>query len=333
MFLVSVLFSVAACATVQTPSETEPVSSRDQSSVDHGNNEPAGQQAGMASGTARTAANEESAPAAEANPKPTAVVSAKDAESEDVMTEPVAVAEPDYLLVRVERMLPSGVIDSVRKIVRDPATGRVVSETYGVPDAKRRNRTEYDYTVDGVVRITRFAEDGTVESSTVRSYDGNALVKELQLDSRGEVSLESIYRYEDGRIAAWSLFDAEGVPMSVSEYDYEGSRLIRTDNYDGGGVLQDYLVCAYDDGGRCVSETLFDARDGSTLFVTRYEYDELGRRSASFETGLGLNREIRYEYDDNDNLTSEAVYGPRSRMLYVKRYAYEVPISSEADDQ
>jgi len=253
----------------------------------------------------------------------TTVASASDEESDPAAVEPDAKQrQASFRLARIERLLPNGVVVLVRAFEYDPAGGRLVEELSKVPGGDSWVSAAYRYE-GSTVEITQFAADGKTESVTIRASRNGRLTEEQQLDPAGRVLLGARYEYDDGLLVSWTLSGSDGEILSYSEYSYREGRLVRVDNYDDRGNLQEYLVYEYDDA-LLSSVEAFDAADGGSLFRTVHSYDGEGRHVAEERTGLGVDRTIRYEYDELDRVSSEGVYDAVEHLLYVERYRYEV---------
>ncbi|WKB51634.1 LysM peptidoglycan-binding domain-containing protein [Eleftheria terrae] len=219
--------------------------------------------------------------------------------------------------------------------------GEVVSVSNG------QYRTEYEYNRDGQLVATRkeVPATGAVMAEATARYDEAGRAFETR-DARGTLTrtsydpagrvltrvvdpdglkLTTRYRYDAKGQASW-VQDANGV-WTLTEYDVHGRVAAVTtdprrgpdamvgaadDNPSGLGIRTEY---AYDLGGRVV--TLTEGAGSTQPKVTRYVYDELGRRVEEIVSPGVVNVRTVYTYDANDNVTVKTdANGAVTRYVY-----------------
>ena len=204
--------------------------------------------------------------------------------------------------------------------------GRVVKEIYS-------DDTYATYIYEGDSERTavksEYLADGTVESSTEYTYngqnnltrivhkDGDTIVCEYNYtyDVKGQVLTESVsYGSEETHVTAYE-YDNEGRVVKVDhpsgsalgavsyEYDDWGNLLTIKDD---GAILREYT---YDGFGR-VTAIKDNVKAGSESYTLKsYSYDQLGRTTSMVYTENGNKENVLesyvYSYDKNNNIVSE----------------------------
>ncbi|MBX3625343.1 MAG: LysM peptidoglycan-binding domain-containing protein [Rhizobacter sp.] len=175
--------------------------------------------------------------------------------------------------------------------------------------------TEQEFDRAGLLRVATDANGNEVHYD----YDAANRVLSVTVDPT-DLALTTNYRYDAKGQAVWTQ-DPNGVWTHV-EFDLNGRvRQVTVDpllvpgpgdqllaNADGLALRTLYT---YDEAGRQLTVTM---PSGS---VTRYEYDELGRRTVErVDPDGSLNITTRYSYDDKGNLVS-VLDGAGNRTRYV----------------
>ncbi|MCP4111829.1 MAG: hypothetical protein GY749_40935, partial [Desulfobacteraceae bacterium] len=202
----------------------------------------------------------------------------------------------------------------------DPATGKMSALT-----DKNKNRTEYEYDVNGNPEYVRYVEDGTFKHYT---YDEKG-DKLTFTDRDGNITG---YAYDElGRNTdTWycgesdTCTETEAIYKTGTEYDAAGNITAATDE---NGVRTEY---DYDEAGR---KTVVRQFHNDQVLETVYTYDD----NSNAETVTDANiHTVTYEYDDlnrlvktvfHDGSYTEITYN--SQGLKEHEYAQALPDQTE----
>lgn len=140
-----------------------------------------------------------------------------------------------------------------------------------------------------------YAGDGTLKSSTVTSYDGDRVSKELMTfyssDKKDSRVVERTYTYnKDGTVVVSTLENGEKVLENVKDADgnlissttynksgsakniYKNGEIVKTESYGSDEKLIGYSEMKFDENGKATGSETFSA-EGKPLSKTVYEYD------------------------------------------------------------
>ena len=149
------------------------------------------------------------------------------------------------------------------------------------------------------------AEDGTVDSRTMYTYDdqGNLLSEERDYGDDGTVDSRTVFTYT---------------------YDDQGSQLSAEMDYAGDGTVDSRYAYAYDEHGNMLSWETDKNADGTADRRYTYTYDERGNKLSEEEdkdNDGSVDSRYAYTYEEHGNrLSEEQDYGADGTVEY--RYAY-----------
>ena len=132
------------------------------------------------------------------------------------------------------------------------------------------------------------------------------------------------YFYDNDKLVSEYIYDAAGnlIQTVVNDYD-EGGRLVHSTwaEVDGDVIWEDFY--GYDENGLKSewNKNHYDVNDNS---VTRYYYDELGRKIAEKgDSTLCGRTHYEYKYDTSDRIIEEAHYDEDGKVESKLVYTYD----------
>lgn len=111
--------------------------------------------------------------------------------------------------------------------------------------------------------------------------------------------------------------------VSIS-YDEKG-RVIRETTYDAGGLMKGYVAYGYDNSGNLLRERSFSSTDGM-VYLYEYTYDAAGRETKkAYEDGRDSSKsyQLLSEYDTAGNVTKQTTYNGSGTKTKVETFFYD----------
>ncbi|MFI4962718.1 MAG: hypothetical protein ACHP6H_02555, partial [Legionellales bacterium] len=152
---------------------------------------------------------------------------------------------------------------------------------------------EYHY--DAAGHLEWQLESGGLVTSY--SYDAQGQVLSKTIDPKG-LHITTTYQY-DALGRQLQVIDANQT-ITRFTYDQEGNLLQSCQDFGGLNLVTEF---AYDDRGLLLRQT--EINPCGINKVTAYEWDNLGRRTATISDPEGLKLTTSYQYDANDNLVCQ----------------------------
>ncbi len=232
-------------------------------------------------------------------------------QTEEKPAKPMEEKEPEYREVKEEIQLvekmssyyPDGVLDQYRLYSYEEGGTKLLKEELFNSEDELQERIEYSYEGELCTKESTYTSEGELLRYHEYSYNDEGLLIEDRLFN-AEDALQSLSKYEydeEGRKSKWSIYDGNEALLAYTEYIYEGGRNTMIQNYRPGGELEDSFILEYDQRGRKVKETWYNA-SGDIEEYRSYRYaDDYLVEEIVYRGNDSVKRKIIYTNNEAGN--------------------------------
>lgn len=222
--------------------------------------------------------------------------------------EPAEGAEASAGSADADTSLENGAAEDGVIYYEDGTYGKTKYDADGNPvreDIYYEDGTLYRYLIytyeNGVVKVTFYNWDGTVDYWEIREHDADTGREKItRYDENGEP--EQVSEYDENGILRKEIRYYSNGDIFENEYDGEGN-LVRSVSYRDGGVMTS--MEEYDGRGNKLNEYMYDSNGNRWGY--EYEYDEEDRRirETTINSDGSIDRILLSEYDERGNCIRE----------------------------
>lgn len=222
--------------------------------------------------------------------------------------EPAEGAEASAGSADADTSLENGAAEDGVIYYEDGTYGKTEYDADGNPvreDIYYEDGTLYRYLIytyeNGVVKVTFYNWDGTVDYWEIREHDADTGREKItRYDENGEP--EQVSEYDENGILRKEIRYYSNGDIFENEYDGEGN-LVRSVSYRDGGVMTS--MEEYDGRGNKLNEYMYDSNGNRWGY--EYEYDEEDRRirETTINSDGSIDRILLSEYDERGNCIRE----------------------------